>query len=123
MAKTLHSPDSESLQTMSAGRFIGTPYYMAPEVITENFVSDNPSRDVWALGVTIYQLVTFKLPFKGFSCNETFRKIRMDAVPSITGTNNSKAMLEVIFATLIKDPSIRPTTHQLKNSSWLNSST
>jgi serine/threonine-protein kinase len=44
------------------GRILGTPAYMAPERFTGE--PPEPSVDIYALGVLIYQLVTGKLPFR-----------------------------------------------------------
>lgn len=42
---------------------VGTPAYMAPEVVMGK-TYDNKC-DVWALGVTMYQLLTGQVPFLG----------------------------------------------------------
>jgi calcium-dependent protein kinase len=38
----------------------GTPYYMAPEVVTGNY---STKADIWTLGVLLYTLVSGYLPF------------------------------------------------------------
>ena len=51
----------------------GTPYYIAPEVLTGNYGTE---CDIWSLGVCIYQLLSGKMPFDGNSQDEVFDKIQ-----------------------------------------------
>jgi len=51
----------------------GTPYYIAPEVLTGNYGKE---CDMWSLGVCLYQLLTGKMPFDGDSQKEVFGKIK-----------------------------------------------
>lgn len=44
-----------------AGQVLGTPCYMAPEQLNTHSVG--PAADIYALGVTLYQLVTGHVPF------------------------------------------------------------
>ena len=55
---------SNILATLTAaGALVGTPLYMAPEIISGDFTS--PAADVWATGVLLYLLLTGKPPFEG----------------------------------------------------------
>jgi len=56
------------------GMLVGSPSYMAPEVL--NGEEAGPAADVWALGVTLYELVTGEKPFRGANAEELFGIIR-----------------------------------------------
>ena len=51
----------------------GTPYYIAPEVIDENYGKE---CDIWSLGIVLYFMMSGKLPFLGNNQRELFRKIK-----------------------------------------------
>jgi calcium-dependent protein kinase len=56
------------------GRYrVGSPYYMAPEVLKGNFVF---TSDIWSIGVILYVMMTGTYPFNGRDQNEVFEKIK-----------------------------------------------
>ena len=52
---------------------MGTPLYVAPEMLTD--CKALPAGDLWALGVIAYKLYTGKVPFAAESQDKTFEKI------------------------------------------------
>jgi len=44
------------------GTFAGTPLYMSPEMLSE--LPYSKSTDMWSLGVLLYELLTFSMPFE-----------------------------------------------------------
>lgn len=53
---------------------VGTPYYIAPEIINEKPYSGE--CDMWSLGVVLYQYLTGTMPFDGDSIDQCFSAIK-----------------------------------------------
>lgn len=51
---------------------VGSPYYMAPEMINGSFSYET---DLWSIGVILYVMMTGTQPFKGKTPEEVFAKI------------------------------------------------
>lgn len=68
----IYGEDSENLKTAR-----GTPYYVAPEVISGKS-SYGPECDLWSLGVLTYWLLNLEhqLPFTGKDLSELLKQIR-----------------------------------------------
>jgi serine/threonine protein kinase len=52
---------SSRLMIDTSSSFVGTPLYMAPEVLTQQPYSTE--SDIWSLGGLLYQLLTNDVPF------------------------------------------------------------
>lgn len=64
-----------------AAGVVGTPQYMSPEQATGDEVW--PASDLFSLGVTLYQMVSSDMPFKGESSMELIRSICEDDPPRL----------------------------------------
>jgi serine/threonine protein kinase/DNA-binding NarL/FixJ family response regulator/Tfp pilus assembly protein PilF len=62
-----------------AGAMIGTPEYMSPEQVEGKEI--DPRSDIYSLGVTLYEMVTGRLPFKGESPLGTALKHKTEEPP------------------------------------------
>ncbi len=98
---------AESMAMTQTGMIVGTPYYMAPEQCRGEEVG--PATDVYALGITLFQCLTGRVPFDAQSPIEIFRMQCDETVPKIrnfVGTA-SDAIQEVIDKCLAKNPNAR----------------
>ena len=53
---------------------VGTLNYMAPELFTEEY-PEGPNIDYWSLGVVLYELYSFKVPFEAETQEQTRKNI------------------------------------------------
>ena len=93
---------------------VGTPEYVAPEVLEHNYSVIGPSVDIWAFGVMLYLFFAGKTPFKGKNENETLDNIK-NIKYSFEGLekNIPDEVKQIIQKIFIKDPTKRPTSKQL----------
>ncbi|RKP12123.1 kinase-like domain-containing protein, partial [Piptocephalis cylindrospora] len=99
---------SRSLQSDDlAQTYVGTPYYMSPEVVSRS--AYNEKSDMWALGCLVYQICTLDTPFKAETRDELAYVIRRGKVRSIPRDQYSEGLSRFIFTLLQVDPDVRPT--------------
>ncbi len=87
----------------------GTLSYLAPEIWRG--ATRGPRADVWALGVTFFEMVTGRRPFTGTDPAALADAILAGAVPSMTrpdGTSISPALERLIRRMLSAAPDARP---------------
>ena len=85
------------------GVVLGTPYYMSPEQLRG--LKIGPASDIFSLGITLYQLLTGKLPFTGASAMEVMSHIAKAPHPDILTVRPDlpPAVGKVIDRALAKD--------------------
>jgi serine/threonine-protein kinase len=71
-----HRP-GENASFLRAGYVLGTPSYLAPELCRQGATEDLRS-DVFSLGVTLFELLTGRLPYPAGSVSQTVRRHRDD---------------------------------------------
>lgn len=89
------------------GIAVGSPAFMAPEQLRGN--TADPASDIFALGVTLYQLLSGKLPFEGATPDETTAAILANQLhPLRDRVPNLDPRLEKVVETcLAPDPARR----------------
>lgn len=69
-------------QLTQAGDFIGTPNYVAPEQVPGESDRVDVKTDVYAIGATLYEMISGRPPFVGVSTNDTLNQVQTrDPVP------------------------------------------
>jgi serine/threonine protein kinase len=66
--------DPMSSDLTRTGTVVGTPYYIAPEVLGGD--AEDERSDLWSLGVTLYELATGQRPYAGVDYQELFAAVR-----------------------------------------------
>jgi len=97
-----------SLRLTRSGFMLGTPAYMAPEQL-QGRASAHPTADVWAVGATLYELLTGRLPFDGPSLPVIAARILREAPSSIRTLRPdvSRELEEIVMRCLDKNPENR----------------
>ncbi|XP_061194522.1 serine/threonine-protein kinase 10-like [Saccostrea echinata] len=97
--------------------FIGTPYWMAPEVIMCETLKDSPynfKADIWSLGITLIEFAQIEPPNHDMHPMRVLIKIQKSDPPTLAKPSKwSKTFKEFIAKCLVKNPDQRPTTGEL----------
>jgi eukaryotic-like serine/threonine-protein kinase len=98
----------ESRVESEKGLVLGTPYYIAPEQIQGDQDID-VRADIYALGATLYHMVTGQPPFPGSQVEKVLRAHLRDELvpPDHVNTKLSAGIGEVVEVMMAKDRSMR----------------
>ncbi|KAF9475225.1 kinase-like protein [Pholiota conissans] len=98
-------------QASFANTYVGTPYYMSPELMQEK--AYDSKSDIWSLGCLIYELCALKPPFhEAKTHSELSIFIRNGRIPPLP-RGYSQALASVIKSMLNLNPAMRPSAAQL----------
>jgi STE20-like kinase len=104
--------------------FIGTPYWMAPEVVLCETFRDNPydfKVDVWSMGITLIEFAQMEPPNHEMSPMRVLLKIQKSDPPKLEQPSKwSKEFNDFVSTCLIKDPQKRPTCDELLKHPFIN---
>jgi calcium-dependent protein kinase len=98
--------------------FIGTVYYVAPEVLFDDYTN---KCDIWSIGVISYILLSGHPPFLGSTERETLQFVQESVIsfPSPDWDDVSQKAIEFVSYLLQRDPETRPTASEALEHPWL----
>ncbi|KNC51156.1 NEK protein kinase [Thecamonas trahens ATCC 50062] len=99
VAKVLESP------SQLARTFVGTPYYLSPELCEG--LPYSAKSDVWSLGCLLYELCTLRPPFHGKSRGALMMKILRGKFPPISSKYSSE-LTALVDKLLVRSQHLRP---------------
>ncbi|GAA5841845.1 hypothetical protein JCM9279_003128 [Rhodotorula babjevae] len=106
---------AEGQQQQPRKSFVGTPCWMAPEVVERR--SYDSKADIWSFGITALELASGRAPNSLYPPAKALSKTIMDDPPTLDREGGkfqySRAMKDMIDACLQKDPAKRPTADKL----------
>ncbi|KAK4496703.1 hypothetical protein PRZ48_012686 [Zasmidium cellare] len=105
-------------QGLAEGSVVGTPYWMAPEVI--ELAGATTASDVWSLGCTVIELLDGKPPYHKFApMPALFRIVNDDHPPLPEGA--SPLVRDFLMQCFQKDPNLRVSAKKLLKHPWIAS--
>jgi mitogen-activated protein kinase kinase kinase len=100
-----------------ASELVGTPLYMAPEVVTGNPKHQIGSQDIWALGISLVEMFEGISPFGHL--DNAWAIMYHIATKAPTLPDTSPVVLDFLNKCFTRDHEHRPTATQLLAHPWL----
>lgn len=91
--------------------FVGTPYWMAPEVVRRS--SYDFKADIWSLGITVYEMATGSPPYADHEPVKAIFLIPRNPPAQLEGSEFSKPLQEFVSLCLNDVPEERPNADDL----------
>lgn len=92
----------------ATGMMLGSPTYMAPEQLAGSVPT--PRSDLYALGITLFELLVGRAPFPGPSMGELLRQVAQELAPDLAAARPGlpPALALLLRQLLAKSPTDRP---------------
>jgi serine/threonine protein kinase len=101
-----HTSEGEMTQN------IGTPHWMAPELMVRN-ANYSSKVDVYAYGIVLWELATAQTPFNGLQASEIIREVSQHDLRPNLPTDVNPGMRDLITQCWDRDPDVRPTFDEI----------
>ncbi|OBA18045.1 Pkinase-domain-containing protein [Metschnikowia bicuspidata var. bicuspidata NRRL YB-4993] len=102
-----------SLTRTKRNTLVGTPYWMAPEVISHSAKGYDTKADIWSTGITAIEFVTGHPPLSSVEPMEALFKIPSNKPPELEGIHFSEDIKDFVRYCLIKSAKQRPSASLL----------
>ena len=103
---------------------VGSPFYMAPEMVTQYTSGYGPAADLFSCGVILYRFLTGNLPFPGNTAAEIFHRLKHkdpDYSASPAWRTLSPSARHLVCRLLDKDPFQRIDAQDVLTHEWMTS--
>eukprot|EP00308_Calcidiscus_leptoporus_P005078 CAMPEP_0119378914 /NCGR_PEP_ID=MMETSP1334-20130426/50514_1 /TAXON_ID=127549 /ORGANISM="Calcidiscus leptoporus, Strain RCC1130" /LENGTH=282 /DNA_ID=CAMNT_0007398279 /DNA_START=10 /DNA_END=855 /DNA_ORIENTATION=+ len=107
--------EAQGLDT-KANSVVGTPYWMAPEIIQMSGFTT--ASDIWSVGCTVIELISGAPPYFDLQPMSALFRIVHDAHPQLPG-GISQPLNDFLTLCFKKDTLQRPSAKRLKTHTWL----
>ncbi|VDK49079.1 unnamed protein product [Anisakis simplex] len=97
----------------------GTPKFQPPEIVSGTVERYHGRKvDIWACGVTLYNLVSGEYPFEGDIIMRLFDNIATQPLQMPKSVHLSESLQNLLSAMLEKDPDHRINMHDIRRCDW-----
>ncbi|OWZ14346.1 STE/STE11/CDC15 protein kinase [Phytophthora megakarya] len=103
-------------ETQKANSVVGSPYWMAPEVI--EMAGWSSASDIWSVGCTIIELLTTKPPYFDLAPMAALFRIVQEDHPPLP-QRMSPALHDFIMKCFMKEPRLRSSAEELLVHPWI----